>query len=61
MAVKFQNNTAQTFHFPFGDYLEVNGQYGQQYLYTVELEGQRDRLYAPAPLHVLLQEVFGGA
>jgi len=57
MAVKFQNNTPVTLVFPYGDFMEVNGQYGQQFLYTVEIEGQRDRLYASPKLHHQLQEV----
>jgi len=57
MAVKFQNNSPVTLVFPYGDFMEVNGQYGQQFLYTVEIEGQRDRLYATPKLHHQLQEV----
>jgi hypothetical protein len=56
MAVKFQTNIPITVHFPYGDFKEVNGQYGPQFLYTVHLEGgQRDWLYATPALHEKLQ------
>jgi len=55
MAIKFQTNTPQKLLFPWGDYMDVNGQYGPQCLYTVELEGQRDKLYASPSLHRQLQ------
>ena len=55
MAVKFATNVPQTLCFPFGDFMEVNGQYGQQFLYTVEVDGQRDKLYATPNLHDQLQ------
>ena len=63
MAVKFQTNTPITVSFPFGDFLQVAGQYGEQYMYSVEIEGQRDRLYAVPKLHQALQaaEVGPGA
>lgn len=35
MAIKFQTNTPKTLCFPYADYLEVSGQYGTQFLYTV--------------------------
>lgn len=56
MAIKFQTNIPQTLYFPYGDFMEVSGQYGAQFLYTVESEGQRDRLYATPRLHQDLQE-----
>ncbi len=35
MAVKFKINAPQTLVFPFGDFMDVNGQYGAQFMYTV--------------------------
>ena len=35
--------------------MDVNGQYGPQHLYTVEVDGQRDKLYASPGLHQELQ------
>ena len=55
MAIKFQINIPQTLVFPWGDFLSVNGQYGEQFLYSVEQEGQRDKLYATPSLHRQLQ------
>ena len=55
MAIKFATNIPQTLCFPFGDFMEVNGQYGQQFLYTVEVDGQRDKLYATPNLHDQIQ------
>jgi len=55
MAIKFQTNISQTVCFPYGDFLEVSGQYGQQFLYTVEMDGARDRLYATPKLHQQIQ------
>lgn len=56
MAIKFQTNIPQTLYFPYGDFMEVSGQFGAQFLYTVESEGQRDRLYATPRLHQDLRE-----
>jgi hypothetical protein len=63
MAIKFQTNIPLTLTFPYGDFKEINGQYGQQFLYTVELAGQRDKLFATPLLHQELQaaEVGPGA
>jgi len=55
MAVKFQTNVPLTLLFPYGDFMPVQGQYGEQYLYTVEIDGQRDKLYATPKLHQELQ------
>ena len=55
MAIKFTTNAPQTLVFPFGDFMEVNGQYGQQFLYTVEADGHRDKLYATPNLHEQIQ------
>ncbi len=56
MAIKFQTNIPQTVCFPYGDFMEVSGQYGPQFLYTVEIDGARDRLYATPKLHQQIQE-----
>ncbi len=61
MAIKFQTNIPQTLYFPYGDFMEVNGQYGAQFLYTVESEGRRDRLYATPRLHQDLQAAGVGS
>ena len=55
MALKFSDNTPLTLTFPFGDFKEIEGIYGPQYLYTVEHDGERDRLYAAPALHHELQ------
>ena len=60
MAIKFSTNVPQTLVFPWGDFLNVNGQYGEQFLYSVEQEGQRDKLYATPSLHRQLQEAQVG-
>ena len=60
MAIKFQTNTPQKLLFPWGDYMDVNGQYGPQFMYTIEQEGQRDKLYATPSLHRQLQEAQVG-
>jgi hypothetical protein len=56
MAIKFQTHIPQTLYFPYGNFMEVSGQYGAQFLYTVESQGQRERLYATPRLHQDLQE-----
>jgi hypothetical protein len=55
MAIKFQTNIPLTLTFPFGDFREINGQYGQQFAYTVEVDGERDKLFATPLLHQELQ------
>ena len=55
MAIKFQTNVPLTLTFPFGDFREINGQFGQQFQYTAELAGQRDKLFATPALHQKLQ------
>jgi hypothetical protein len=60
MAIKFQTHVPVTLNFPFGDGLEISGQYGPQFLYTVEAEGQREKLYATPALHRQLQEAGVG-
>ena len=56
MAIKFETNIPLMLRFPYGDSKEVNGQYGQQFMYTVEVDGLRDRLYATLGLHHKLQD-----
>ena len=56
MAIKFETNIPVVLRFPYGDHKEVNGQYGQQFMYTVESAGLRDRLYATPGLHYKLQD-----
>ena len=55
MAIKFPDPFPVKLTFPFGDALEVQGQYGPQHLYTVEHDGNRDKLYASTALHQKLQ------
>ncbi len=55
MAVRFATNVPLTVKFPYGDFKEITGTYGLQYLYTVELAGQRDKLFATPLLHQELQ------
>jgi hypothetical protein len=56
MAVKFATNVPQVVRFPYGDFKEKDGLYGQQFMYSVEVEGgQRDWLYATPALHEKLQ------
>jgi hypothetical protein len=61
MAVKFAINVPLQIGFPYGDFLEVDGYYGTQFLYTIEMEDQRDKLYATPALHEQLQELGVGA
>ena len=61
MAVKFAINVPLQVVFPYGDFLDVDGHYGPQFLYTVEIEDQRDKLYATPALHEQLQERGVGA
>ena len=56
MAIKFETNIPVKLVFPWGDFREVSSHYGQQYAYTVEQAGQRDKLFATAGLHHKLQE-----
>lgn len=56
MAVRFATDVPLTLIFPFGDFREVQGQHGPQYLYTVQLNGDpREKLYATPALHRELQ------
>ena len=56
MAIKFDTNIPLMLRFPYGDHKEINGQYGLQYMYTAEVDGLRDRLYATPGLHHKLQD-----
>ena len=55
MAVKFVTDVPRTLCFPYGDFKETNGQFGLQYQYTTQCNGQRDSLYATPTLHQHLQ------
>lgn len=55
MSLKLPPNTPVTLCFPYGDFKPTNGKLGPHFLYTVEVDGQRDRLFAPPPLHQDLQ------
>ncbi len=56
MSLKFEADKAVTVGFPTGDFEKVAGNFGPQYLYTVEVNGLRDKLYASEKLHKGLQE-----
>jgi hypothetical protein len=56
MAIKFETNIPLKLRFPFGDFREITSQYGQQFAYSVDLAGQRDKLFATPGLHHKLQE-----
>ena len=60
MALKIEANIPVTATFPWGDFREVpntfNGKNTMQYLYTVEVDGAKDKLYATEKLHQILQE-----
>ena len=60
MAVKFATNVPLTLCFPYGDFMPVQGQFGEQFLYTIEVDGQRDKLYATPLLHQQLQDAGVG-
>jgi hypothetical protein len=56
MAIKFTEDTATDLRFPYGDYREVEGNFGPQFMYTVEGgTGHTDRLFASPDLHRALQ------
>ena len=60
MAIKFSTNIPQTLSFPYGDSKEVEGNYGPQHMYTVEINGEKDKLYATPVLHDRIQEAGVG-
>ena len=49
--LNLQINVPTTFSLPFGDYKEVNGQYGMSFLYAVDVDGVRHGLFADVKLH----------
>ena len=55
MAIRFSTNVPVKMTFPYGDYMDVKGQFGPQCMYTVAVNGDRDRLYATPALHKELQ------
>lgn len=55
MAIHFRPNLPVHLLFPFPGYVAVDGLYGTQYLYQVEVNGERDRLYAGPKLHRAMQ------
>lgn len=56
MTIKFPEDTATDLRFPYGDYREVEGNFGPQFMYTVEGgAGHTDRLFASPDLHRALQ------
>ena len=59
MSLKIQAGSPVTVRFPYGDFRQVNdnfnGRNTVQYLYTVEVNGAKDYLYAEEALHELLQ------
>ncbi|MFA6109562.1 MAG: hypothetical protein WDA75_12420 [Candidatus Latescibacterota bacterium] len=55
MAIRFRPNLPVHLLFPLRGFLPVDGLYGTQYLYQVEANGERDRLYACPKLHRALQ------
>lgn len=61
MAIKFTEDTATDLRFPYGDYREVEGNFGPQFMYTVEGgTGHTDRLFATPDLHRALQRAGVG-
>jgi hypothetical protein len=46
-----QINVPTIFTLPFGDYKEVNGEYGMSFLYAVDVAGVRHGLFADVKLH----------
>ena len=56
MAIQFAVNETQVLTFPYGDFRPVTGRDGENYMYTVDGEHGRDRLFADPALHGALQE-----
>jgi len=56
MAIEFSTNIPRTVKFPYGDFKKIESEYGVKFLYTVEQDGTRDRLFATPKLHQQLQE-----
>ncbi len=63
MSVKFEVDKPVTVTFRSGDFEQVTGNFGPQFLYKVEVDGLKDKLYATEKLHKALQEagVQGGS
>ena len=55
MAIAFEMNQPQTLSFPYGDFRQIDGRYGRKYMYTVDGDTGRDRLFADPGLHAALQ------
>ena len=56
MAIKFTEDTTTHLRFPYGDYRELEGNFGPQFIYTVEGgSGRSDRLFASPDLHRAIQ------
>ena len=49
--VKFQTNIPVMVTFPFGDFKPVDGNYGTQYRYNVDVDGVRSTIFASNTLH----------
>ena len=56
MAIQFAVNETHVLTFPYGDFRPVTGRGGENYMYTVDGEDGRDRLFADPALHGALQE-----
>jgi len=55
MAIKFTEGSAKHLVFPYGEFREIDGMYGPQFMYTVEGSGRPDRLFASLDLHRAIQ------
>jgi len=55
MAIKFTEDKATDLRFPYGDFREIDGNFGPQFMYTVEGGGRSDRLFASPDLHRAIQ------
>ena len=44
-------NVPVTLTVPFGDYKEIEGQYGTQFMYNVQVDGETQTLFADVKLH----------
>lgn len=60
MALKFADGTSTVVTFPFGDAKEVEGTYGVQYQYSVEVEGRSDVFFASPTVHDRIQKAGVG-
>jgi hypothetical protein len=55
MAYKLKENVPTVMTFPYGDFEEKDGDYGPQWMYKVDVDGQKEYLYANEKLHKALQ------